>query len=104
MGALLRHGTESQKRRYLPEIGPSRVCLLSGRAVEQGYAGEVGVDVALPLSDHAGFSDLLQYAVRSGASRVLTVHGYAEDLAHALRQRGVRAHSIRELQRQLELF
>jgi len=93
-----------RSRRYLPDIGPSRVCLLSGRAVEQGFAGEVGVDVALPLSDHAGFSDLLQYAVRSGASRVLTVHGYAEDLAHALRQRGVRAHSIRELQRQLELF
>ena len=62
------------------------------------------MDVALPLSDHAGFSDLLEYAVRSGASRVLTFHGYAEDLAHALRQRGVRAHSIRELQRQLELF
>jgi putative mRNA 3-end processing factor len=93
-----------RSRRYLPEIGPARVCLLSGRAVEQGYAAQVGVDLALPLSDHAGFSDLLEYVARCRASRVLTFHGYAEDLAHALRERGVRAQSIREHQRQLELF
>jgi putative mRNA 3-end processing factor len=93
-----------RSRRYLPEIGPFRACLLSGRAVEQGYAAQIGVDLALPLSDHAGFSDLVEYAIRSRASRVLTVDGYAEDLAHALRERGVRAQSIRERQRQLELF
>jgi putative mRNA 3-end processing factor len=93
-----------RSRRYLPEIGPFRACLLSGRAVEQGYAAHIGVDLALPLSDHAGFSDLVEYAIRSRASRVLTVDGYAEDLAHALRERGVRAQSIRERQRQLELF
>jgi putative mRNA 3-end processing factor len=93
-----------RSRRYLPEIGPHRVCLLSGRAVEHGYAEQIGVDLALPLSDHAGFADLVQYAVRSGASRVLTVHGYAEDLAGELRKRGVRAQSIREHHRQLELF
>ncbi|HEX9574252.1 MAG TPA: MBL fold metallo-hydrolase [Myxococcales bacterium] len=93
-----------RSRRYLPEIGPHRVCLLSGRAVEPGYAAQIGVDLALPLSDHAGFPDLVDYAVRSGASRVLTVHGYAEDLARVLRERRVRAQSIREHHRQLELF
>jgi putative mRNA 3-end processing factor len=93
-----------RSRRYLPEIGPHRVCLLSGRAVEPGYAAQIGVDLALPLSDHAGFTDLVEYAVQTGASRVLTVHGYAEDLARVLRDRGVRAQSIREHQRQLELF
>lgn len=93
-----------RSRRYLPEIGPHRTCLLSGRAVEPGYAAQIGVDCALPISDHAGFPDLVDYAVRSGASRVLIVHGYAEDLARTLRERGVRAMSIKDHHRQLELF
>ena len=93
-----------RSRRYLPEIGPYRICLLSGRAVEPGYAAQIGVDRALPISDHAGFHDLVEHAVRSGASRVLVVHGYAEDLARALRDRGVRAQSLRDGHRQLELF
>lgn len=93
-----------RSRRYLPEIGPNRVCVLTGRALEPGYAAQIGVDLALPISDHAGFEDLVEHALRSGASRVVTSHGYAEDLAHALRGRGVRAQSIREHHRQLELF
>jgi putative mRNA 3-end processing factor len=93
-----------RSRRYLPEMSPHRICLLSGRAVEPGYASQIGVDRALPISDHAGFPDLVEHAVRSGASRVLVVHGYTEDLARALRERGVRAQSIRDSHRQLELF
>src|SRR6266849_2167279 len=98
------HPAPPRSRRYLPEIGPHRTCLLSGRAVEPGYAAQIGVDCALPISDHAGFPDLVDYAVHSGASRVLIVHGYAEDLARALRERGVRAASIKDHHRQLELF
>ena len=93
-----------RSRRYLTELEPHRTCLLSGRAVDPGFAAQVGVDRALPLSDHAGFADLVEYAARSGARRILTVHGHAEDLAHALRDRGLAAHAIRDHHRQLELF
>jgi len=93
-----------RSRRYLAELGPSRVCILSGRAADPGFASSIGVDRALPISDHAGFPDLLEYALRSGARRVLTVHGHAEELANALRQRGVPAQHLREHHRQLELF
>jgi putative mRNA 3-end processing factor len=91
-------------KRLLPDLEPYRLCLLSGRAAEPGFAEQVGVDRALPISDHAGFSDLLDYAIASRASRVVVVHGEAEELIRALRERGVAAHTVRELHRQLELL
>ena len=91
-------------RRLLPDFEPYRLCLLSGRAAEPGFAQQVGVDVALPISDHAGFSDLLDHAVRSGASRVVLVHGQAEELIRGLRARGIAAHTVREQHRQLDLL
>jgi putative mRNA 3-end processing factor len=79
-------------------LGEHRVCALSGRAVD----GIAFADEALPLADHAGFDDLVDAAVRSGARRVYTIDGHAEELAHELRRRGVDATAIRE-QRQLAL-
>jgi putative mRNA 3-end processing factor len=93
-----------RSRRYLADLPPHRVCLLSGRAVDPGFAAQIGVDRALPISDHAGFPDLVEYAERSGASRIFTVHGNAEELAHALRERRLNARAIRDPHRQLELF
>ena len=66
-------------------LGEHRVCTLSGRAVD----GIASADEALPLADHAGFEDLLDCAVRSGARRVYTIDGYAEELARQLRNRGI---------------
>jgi putative mRNA 3-end processing factor len=74
------------------DLGPHRVCVLSGRAID----GIAAADVALPLADHAGFDELLAYARASGARRVLTIDGHAEELAQALRAAGVEAAAIRE--------
>ena len=60
-------------------------------------------DAAFPLSDHADFPSLVRYAKATGAARVFTVHGFAEELAAALRQEGIRAEPLRE-ERQLELL
>ena len=103
-GQIMLLAAHPRSRRHVQEIGAHRVCILSGRAVEPGYAARIGVDLALPISDHAGFADLVEYASRSGASRVLTVHGYAEDLARALRDRGLRAQHAGEHNRQLDLL
>ena len=73
-------------------LGEHRICGLSGRAID----GLRGVDEAIPLSDHADFSELMAYAVRSGARRVLAVAGNAEDLAAALRERRIDALAVRE--------
>ncbi len=74
------------------QIGPHRICVLSGRAVD----GIAAADEALPLADHAGFDELVAYARASGARRVLAIDGYAEDLAQALRALGIEAVAIRE--------
>jgi putative mRNA 3-end processing factor len=81
----------------------ARTCLLSGRALEPDLVARAGVSSALPLSDHAGFDQLVDFALRSGARRVLTVHGYAEELAQALRDKGLEARALGH-EKQLELF
>ena len=78
-------------------LGPHRACVLSGRALD-GAPGE-----AIPLSDHADFAGLVACAVASDARRVLTVHGHSEELARALRERGLDARAIREHHHQLAL-
>ena len=74
------------------KLGPHRICALTGRAVD----GVPWAEEALPLADHAGFDELLRYARESGARRVLTIDGHAEDLAQALRAIGIDASAIRE--------
>lgn len=93
----------ARARKALAALPQARTCLLSGRALEPDAAARLGVDVALPLSDHAGFDQLVDYALRSGARRVLTVHGHAEELAEELRRRGLAAQALDHV-RQLDLF
>ena len=80
-------------------LGDFRTCALSGHAID----GRGSADEAIPLSDHAGFPALVAFALASDARRVLTVHGYSEELAQALRDRGLDAHAIREHHHQLAL-
>jgi putative mRNA 3-end processing factor len=79
-----------------------RTAVLSGWALD-GRHWFRGADAAFPLSDHADFPALVRYAKESGAARVLTVHGYAAELASALRDQGIRAEPLVET-RQLELL
>ncbi len=79
-----------------------RTAFLSGWAVD-GARFFRNVDAAFPLSDHADFPSLVRYAKATGAHRVFTVHGHAEDLARALRRDGIRAEPLAET-RQLELL
>ena len=71
-----------------------RTALVSGWACEPGFWPVFGADVALPLSDHCDFDELLEVVRLSGADQVYTVHGFPEDLARHLRRRGVRAHAL----------
>ncbi len=63
---------------------------LDGPVAQRRY----GADVAFPISDHADFPQLLQYARATGASEVLTVHGFVDELAGALRDEGIVARAI----------
>jgi putative mRNA 3-end processing factor len=83
-------------------IARRRTAVLTGWALD-GRRGFRGVDAAFPLSDHADFPSLVRYAKASRAGRVLTVHGYARELAAALRHDGIRADPL-VAQEQLELL
>jgi putative mRNA 3-end processing factor len=79
-----------------------RTAILTGWALD-GRHGFRSVDAAFPLSDHADYPSLLRYARASGAGRILTIHGYARELAAALRREGMRAEALVERE-QLELL
>jgi len=87
----------------IQRIRRRRTAVLTGWAVEGGRFRWRGVDASFPLSDHADFPALLRYARATGARRVYTLHGYAEELARALRREGLRAEPL-ESARQLELL
>jgi putative mRNA 3-end processing factor len=76
--------------------------MLTGWAVD-GARWFRNVDAAFPLSDHADFPSLLRYVKATGAGRVFTVHGYADELAQALRKERIRAEPLAE-KMQLELL
>jgi len=83
-------------------IGAHRAVLLSGRALEENAAEQAAVDLALPLSDHAGFDELCALAAKAGAVRILTLGGYAKELAQCLRALSLNAHELFS-EKQLEL-
>lgn len=72
------------------------LAVLTGWALEPWGARRSGADVAFPVSDHADFPSLLEYAQRSGAREVVTLHGFADELAAALRQHGLFARAVHE--------
>ncbi len=59
-------------------------------------------DAAFPLSDHAGFPELLEMVERVRPRRVHTLHGFASEFACRLRERGWDARALSEPD-QLEL-
>jgi putative mRNA 3-end processing factor len=79
-----------------------RTAVLTGWAVD-GARWFRGVDAAFPLSDHADFPSLVAYAKATGASRILTLHGHAAELARELRRDGLHADALEESE-QLELW
>jgi putative mRNA 3-end processing factor len=52
-----------------------------------------GVDLVLPLSDHADFDELVRLARESGAQRIITMHG-AKKFATHLRELGFNAEHL----------
>ncbi|WP_223637255.1 MBL fold metallo-hydrolase [Corallococcus sp. EGB] len=82
---------------------PRATAVLTGWAMDPGGARRYGADVAFPLSDHADFPSLMRYVKDTGARDVITCHGFAEELAQALRDAGTDARPLGK-PRQMPLF
>jgi Cft2 family RNA processing exonuclease len=76
---------------------------LTGWAIDPQAKYRLGVDHALPLSDHAGYDDLLEAARRVQAEKIFCTHG-PETFVDRLRAEGFNAYPLRrcsEVQRRL---
>jgi DNA ligase-1 len=81
---------------FLRSIGKRRTAVITGWAMDPGAIYRYQCDAAFPLSDHADFPDLLRFVETVRPQRVLTLHGFAQDFARTLRDRGVEAWAIGE--------
>ena len=85
----------ARRARALEKLNP-RFAFMSGWAVHEGTRFRLGVDEALPLSDHSDFYSLLRYVEKASPQVVYTVHGFAEEFAEELRSRSFYAEALVE--------
>ncbi len=81
------------KKTVTAPLGPCRTVMLSGWAIDPRAKYRYGVDEMIGLSDHADFSELLEYVARARPRIVYTVHG-DDAFAGYLRRQGVEAHHL----------
>jgi Cft2 family RNA processing exonuclease len=83
-------------RAFLEASGKNtRLAYVSGWAGLDNARNRAGAEELIPYSDHADFEELLALVQQSGARHVDVVHGYTEDFARILNQRGVDAYAPR---------
>lgn len=82
--------------RSLGAVPSRRVAMVSGWAMDPGAVHRWRCDAAFPLSDHAGYDDLLRHVEAVAPRRVLTLHGFASEFAADLRERGIEAWALTE--------
>lgn len=91
------------KKHRPDDLGAVATAVLTGWALEPWGARRSGADVAFPVSDHADYPSLLEFAKATGAREVITLFGFAEELAAGLRKEGLLARAVTE-KVQLDLF
>jgi hypothetical protein len=77
--------------------------LASGWAADPAEVARVRADRGVPLTDRAGFADLLRYVEATGAREVALLRAPGDELAAALSQRGVDVYPLGP-PRQIALF
>lgn len=101
-GKVLVIPPKAVKTRMIKRIPKTKMVFLSGWAVHPGTKFRYGVDEALPLSDHADFEGLIEYARQVNPKKIYTTHGF-EEFAFYLRNLGFDAEPLKPVT-QLSLF
>lgn len=90
-----------QKRSYLPLPARVHEIAVTGWALDRSARFRLGVDEAIPLSDHADFDELLQTVEIVAPQRIYCTHGDASfcemlcELGHDARILGAESHQKR---------
>jgi DNA ligase-1 len=93
---------QSASSGFLKKIPRRRTAVITGWALDPGAIYRYQCDAAFPLSDHADYPDLLRFVEAVQPKRVFTLHGFTQDFARTLRERGIEAWALGE-DNQLEL-
>ena len=93
----------AQSSGLLSRIPSVRTAVITGWALDPGAIYRHRCTAAFPLSDHADYPSLLKFVERVQPKRVFTVHGFAQEFAATLRQRGIDALALGQ-PNQLDLF
>jgi DNA ligase-1 len=82
-----------------------RLAMVSGWGMDSGAKYRYQCDEVFPLSDHAGYDDLHSFVDKVNPSLVYTIHGFCNEFASDLRQRGIEAWPLTgETQLEMELL
>ncbi len=76
------------------EIPTRRMASVTGWAMDSWALRRMGVDAAIPLSDHADYGELLDHVQAVSPNKVLTLHGFAQEFARDLRRLGIEAWAL----------
>ncbi len=85
----------AKRSRMVKNIPRKRVTILTGWAIHSDAKDYYGVDEAIPLSDHADFSELMEYVKKAGPQKIYTVHGFSEFSSY-LKKEGFDAEQLKE--------
>ena len=85
---------QANQSAWLRKIKPRRTAAITGWATDPGAVYRYQCDAAFPLSDHADFADLIRFVEMVQPKRVFTVHGFTEEFARTLRERGIEAWAL----------
>ena len=91
-----------RKHNPLADAKGLRRAMFSGWGIDPGAKYRYRVEEVFPLSDHAGYSDLVAFVKEVNPRQVLTTHGYTAEFARDLRRLGIEAWSLKGTD-QLEL-
>ncbi len=90
-GALVLAPPSASGSVWMRRFGDAETAFASGWMRVRGTRRRKGHDRGFALSDHADWPALLRTVEETGARRILVTHGYAEELARYLRERGADA-------------
>lgn len=68
----------------------------TGWSLDPGYKYMMGLDYAFDVSDHSDYEELLTFAKECNPRKILTVHGFASELAEDLRSLGFDADPLED--------
>ncbi|MGI0000371.1 MAG: MBL fold metallo-hydrolase RNA specificity domain-containing protein, partial [Nitrososphaeraceae archaeon] len=77
--------------KYMKEKYNTITIGFSGWACNPRYRFMMGIDHALPLSDHCDFNELIQVVKKCNPKKIFTIHGFAAEFARILNGMGYNA-------------